>query len=305
MPIQQNGVKVKLLYKREDGAPIGQLVWGQATPTIGFCSVNGYNPIGMSCSVAGAKMTVTGTDIGMPTTDCYELTCYGNQTIPKVTTEIKLLHDDEGNIIHKRSNIVYANEDNTLISSEIKTWGVEYLNPPTPPTKPFHTFKHWESSVEGILGANTLAPKSDPVYRAKYDENYVVDRRVNGGSWSTFEWDGNYTWNGVPAFRLTWSHPGMDVTGLKNVTPVTPIEGTTVDIRSNFSFTKTIKNIYAVDQGGNDLYGPMHTTTADLMFLGNMAGVSENILFWNSISMAIGAFGADADALVFVFENIV
>ena len=113
-----------------------------------------------------------------------------SHTTPTVTTEIKLLHDTNGNIIHKRSNIVYANEDNTMISSEIKTWGVEVLNPPTPPTKPFHNFKHWESNVEGIIGTNTLAPKTDAVYRPKYDENYVVNRRVNGGAWSTFEWDG-------------------------------------------------------------------------------------------------------------------
>ena len=163
-----------------------------------------------------------------------------------------------------------------MISSEIKTWGVEVLNPPTPPIKPFHIFKHWESDLEGIIGTNTLAPKSDPVYRPKYDENYVVNRRVNGGAWSTFEWDGEFTWNGVPAFRITWLHPGMDVQGLKNVTPVTPIAETTVDIMPNFSFTKTVKDIYAVDQGDNDLYGSMGAT-ADLMFLGNMAGVSENI----------------------------
>lgn len=132
MPIERNGVKVKLLYKQEDG----------------------------------------------------------------VSTEIKLLKDNAGNIIHKRSNITYVTENNALISSEIKTWGAEELNPPTPPTKEYHNFTHWESDVEGIIGTNTLAPKTDAVYKPKYEVAFpgeVMTEQFNSSGANV-----NYGWGNLP-----------------------------------------------------------------------------------------------------------
>ena len=302
MPIEQNGVKVKLLYKQEVGT--SELVWGQ--PSISsqsFCFSPGYNPIGNPCSVEGDKMVVAGADIGMTPGTCYDLTCYASQTTPTVTTEIKLLKDNAGNIIHKRSNVTYVNENNAVLRSEIKTWGAEELNPPTPPTKQFYNFKHWESPVEGIIGTNTLAPITDAVYKTVYvyNENYIVDVSVNGGSYTAYEWDGVYTWNGVPAFQVYFNYPSITFVGLKNNPSIVTTVGTTVDIERNMDFPKRTKNIYPVDAAWTGFYGAMHRTSADLVYNGG------NSIVWQSLGMPISFDGSitDINALIFVFENVV